>query len=179
MTSDYVIVSIICPEVGNGEYIILLKSCGLSVSGFEDTEGVLPSVPFGRGNRVNIILCIFSCFPSCNDRMTFFRLLDFQAAFDKRLASWKNENDKLTRDACTSLLKLLKQEHLDPILEKLHGGEGAQVSFEDIIQGYNRLEQDFKVKAIGAKDVSAAVFFEFHPVKSCKVLTSKRKRGKF
>ena len=97
MTSDYVIVSIICPEVGNGEYIILLKFGGRSVSGFEDIEGVLPSVPFGRGNRVNIILCIFSCFPSCNDMMTFFRLLDFQAALDKRLASWKNDNDKLTR----------------------------------------------------------------------------------
>ena len=135
MTSHYAIVSIICPEVGNGEYIILLKFGGCSVSGFEDIEGVLPNVPFGRGNRVNIILCIFSCFPSCNDMMTFFfRLLDFQAALDKRLASWKNENDKLTRDACTSLLKRLKQEHLDPILEKLHGGEGAQVSFEDIIQ---------------------------------------------
>ena len=72
MTSHYVIVSIICPEVGNGEYIILLKFGGRSVSGFEDIEGVLPSVPFGRGNRVNIILCIFSCFPSCNDMMTFF-----------------------------------------------------------------------------------------------------------
>ena len=106
-------------------------------------------------------------------------MLDFQAAFDKRLASWKNENDKLTRDACTSLLKLLKKEHLGPVLEKLHGGEGAQVSFEDIIQGYNRLEQDFKVRAIGPKDVSAAVFFEFHPVKSFKVLTSKTKRGTF
>ena len=91
----------------------------------------------------------------------FFRLLDFQVAFDKRLDSWKNENDKLTRDACTSLLKLLKKEHLGPVLEKLHGGEGAQVSFEDIIQGYNRLEQDFKVRATGAKDVSAAVFFNF------------------
>ena len=97
MTSDYVIVSIICPEVGNGEYIILLKFGGRSVSGFEDIEGVLPSVPaFGRGNRVNIILCIFSCFPSCNDMMTFFPF-DFQAAVDKRLASWKNDNDKLTR----------------------------------------------------------------------------------
>lgn len=104
-------------------------------------------------------------------------MLDFQAAFDKRLASWKNENDKLTRDACTSLLKRLKQEHLDPILEKLHGGEGAQVSFEDIIQGYNRLEQDFKVRAIGAKDVSAAVFFEFHPVKSL-LLRQKEERFK-
>ena len=125
MTSDYVIVSIICPEVGNGEYIILLKLGGRSVSNFEDIEGVLPSVPFGRGNRVNIILYLFSCFPSCNDTMTFFHLLDFQAALDKRLASWKNENDKLTRDDCTSLLKRLKQEYLDPILEKLHGGEGA------------------------------------------------------
>lgn len=104
-------------------------------------------------------------------------MLDFQAAFDKRLASWKNENDKLTRDACTSLLKRLKQEHLDPILEKLHGGGGAQVSFEDIIQGYNRLEQDFKVRAIGAKDVSAAVFFEFHPVKSL-LLRQKEERFK-
>ena len=44
MTSDYVIVSIICPEVGNGEYIILSKFGGRSVSGFEDIEGVLPSV---------------------------------------------------------------------------------------------------------------------------------------
>ena len=110
--------------------------------------------------------------------MTFFRLLDFQAAFDKQLASWKNENDKLTRDACTSLLKRLKQEHLDPILEKLHGAKGAHVLFEDIIQDYNRLEQDFKVRATGAKDVSAAVFFEFHLVKNLKVLTSKTKRGK-
>ena len=109
----------------------------------------------------------------------FFRLLDFKAAFDKRLASWKNENDKLTRDAWTSLLKRLKQEHLDPILEKLHGGEGAQVSFEDIIQGYNRREQDFKVRAIGANDVSAAVFFEFNQVKSSKVVTSKTKRATY
>ena len=68
---------------------------------------------------------------------------------------------------------------LDPILEKLHGGEGAQVSFEDIIQGYNRLEQDFKVRAIGANDVSAAVFFEFNQVKSSKVVTSKTKRATY
>ena len=123
--------------------------------------GASPPPPTGRRNRVNIILCTFSCFPSWNDMMTFFPFAWFQVAFDKRLASWKNENDKLTRDACTSLLKLFKQEQLDPILEKLHGGEGAQVSFENIIQGYNRLKQDFKVRATGAKDVSAAVFFNF------------------
>ena len=48
-----------------------------------------------------------------------------------------------------------------------------------LFKGYNRLEQDFKVRAIGAKDVSAAVFFEFHPVKSFKVLTSNTIRGTF
>ena len=72
MTSDYVIVLIICTEVENDEYIILLKFGGRSVRGFEDIEGVLSSVPPGSRNRVNIILCIFSCFPSCNDMMTFF-----------------------------------------------------------------------------------------------------------
>ena len=36
--------------------------------------------------------------------------------------------------------------------------------FEDIVAGYNRIEQDYKARATGAKDVCAAVFFEFHPV---------------
>ena len=44
MTSDYDIVLIICPEVGNDEYIILLKFGGRSVSGFADIERVLSSV---------------------------------------------------------------------------------------------------------------------------------------
>lgn len=83
---------------------------------------------------------------------------------DKRLASWQRENENLTREACTGLLKRLKEEHLDPILARLHGEGGAKVSFEDIIQGYNKIEQDYKVRVIGAKDVCAAVFFEFHPV---------------
>ena len=59
MTSDYVIVLIICPEVGNDEYIILLKFGGRSVSGFADIERVLSSVPPGRRNRVNHKLFIF------------------------------------------------------------------------------------------------------------------------
>jgi len=36
--------------------------------------------------------------------------------------------------------------------------------FEDIVAGYNRFEHDYKAGATGAKDVCAAVFFEFHPV---------------
>ena len=152
MTSDYVIVSILCPEVGNGEYIILSKFGGRSVSGFEDIEGVLPSVlPPGRRNRVNIILYIVSCFRSCNDMMTFFRLLDFQAAFDKQLASWKNENDKLTRDACTSLLKRLKQEHLDPILETLHGGKVYKSHLRTLFKGTTDLSRTSKCEPLELK----------------------------
>ena len=95
----------------------------------------------------------------------------FQETSDKRLASWQRENENLTREACTGLLKRLKEEHLDPILARLHGEGGAKVSFEDIIQGYNKLEQDYKVRVIGAKDVCAAVFFEFHPVKKNTIFT--------
>ena len=88
----------------------------------------------------------------------------FQEALDKKLASWQSENERLTRESCTSLLKQLKKEHLDPVLAQLHGEGGAKVKFEDIVAGYNRIEHDYKSRATGAKDVCAAVFFEFHPV---------------
>ena len=87
-----------------------------------------------------------------------------QATLDKKLASWQFENEKSTREDCTVLLKQLKEQHLDPVLTRLRGEEGARVSFEDIIQGYKGIEEDYKVRAIGAKDVCATVFFEFHPV---------------
>lgn len=92
----------------------------------------------------------------------FFHI--FQEALDKKLASWQSENERQTRESCTSLLKQLKTEHLDPVLAQLQGQEGAKVKFEDIVAGYNRIEHDYKARATGAKDVCAAVFFEFHPV---------------
>ena len=100
----------------------------------------------------------------------------FQEALDKKLASWQNENESLTRESCTSLLKQLKKEHLDPVLAQLHGEGGARVMFEDIVAGYNRIEHDYKARATGAKDVCAAVFFEFHPVNegfTSKMITDK------
>lgn len=95
-----------------------------------------------------------------------------QATFDKRLASWHFENEKSTREACNVLLKQLKEQHLDPVLAQLHGEEGARVSFEDIIQGYKGIEEDYKVRAIGAKDVCATMFFEFHPVTTFLIIRS-------
>jgi len=35
---------------------------------------------------------------------------------------------------------------------------------EDVVAGYNRIEHDYKARATGAKDVCAAVFYEFQPV---------------
>jgi len=88
----------------------------------------------------------------------------FQEALDKNLASWQSENERLTRESCTSLLKQLKKEHLNPVLAQLYGQGGAKVMPEDVVAGYNRIEHDYKARATGAKDVFAAVFFEFHPV---------------
>ena len=88
----------------------------------------------------------------------------FQEALGKKLSSWQSENERLTRESCTRLLKQLKKKHLDPVLVRLHGRGGAKVTFEDIVAGCNRIEHDYKARATGAKDACAAVLFEFHPV---------------
>ena len=87
-----------------------------------------------------------------------------QSFADREYATWQTENDQFTREACDALLKQLKKQHLDPILDQLHGKEGAKVMFDDIVAGYKKIEQDYKARATGAKQVCAAVFFEFHPV---------------
>ena len=94
--------------------------------------------------------------------LLFVFFLIFQEALDKKLASWQSKNEMLTRESCTSLLQLLKKEHLDQVLAQLHGQGGSKP--EDIVAGYNRIELDYKARATGAKDVCAAVFSEFHPV---------------
>ncbi|PFX12761.1 Guanylate-binding protein 6 [Stylophora pistillata] len=63
----------------------------------------------------------------------------------------QTENDQFTREACNALLKQLKKQHLDPILAQLHGKEGAKVTFDDILAGYNKIEQDYEDRATGAK----------------------------
>lgn len=80
-----------------------------------------------------------------------------------KLIAWQTENAKLTRELCNDLLTQLKQNHLDPVLRRLQGKEAAKMSFEEVITGYNKIKEDYHNSAIGAKDVIAAVFFEFHP----------------
>lgn len=80
------------------------------------------------------------------------------------LNSWQGENTRLTKENCHQLLIRLKEQQLDPVLTRLRGKDGAKVSFAEIMACYSAIEQGYKLKAIGAKDVCAQVFFEFHPV---------------
>ena len=111
------------------------------------------------------VLFLVLCMGSCYFTSTYFiiRFLH-QTSCDEALQSWLRENESLTRQACDALLKELKKEHLDPVLDRLLGQGGAEVSFDDIIQGYERIKQSFDARAPGAKDVCAAMFYEFHPV---------------
>jgi len=80
-----------------------------------------------------------------------------------KLKSWLTDNETKTRQSCKDLLEQLKRTHLDPVLQQLRGKEAAKVSFDDVIDGYTRIKDDYYKSAKGAKDVIAAVFFEFHP----------------
>ncbi|XP_078366581.1 uncharacterized protein LOC144650716 isoform X2 [Oculina patagonica] len=97
-----------------------------------------------------------------------------------KLNTWLTENEAQTRQFCKDLLGKLKRIHLDPVLQKLQGKEAAEVSFDDVISGYSRIKDDYHSSAKGAKDVIAAVFFEFHPelmpgiLKQLKVFDEKR-----
>jgi len=83
-----------------------------------------------------------------------------------KLKSWLADNETKTRKSCKDLLGQLKRTHLDPVLQQLRGKEAAKVSFDDVIDGYTRIKDDYYKSAKGAKDVIAAVFFEFHPVRN-------------
>lgn len=88
---------------------------------------------------------------------------ELMESMNKALKRWQNENNRLTKEQCHRMLKALKEEHLDPVLRKLSGKDGASVSFAQIIGGYSAIEQGFKRDARGAKDICAQVFYEFHP----------------
>lgn len=65
------------------------------------------------------------------------------------------------KESCKELLFRLKKLHLDPVLEKLQGRGGAKVSFEDILNAYEEIKDDYGKLAKSAEDVIAAVFFEY------------------
>lgn len=99
-----------------------------------------------------------------HDCLLLIRLFFLQNSTDEKLQFWKGENASVTRTFCQDLLEKLQIEHLDPIIERVRGPDGAKVRYIDIINGWDKIKTDFVLKAVGAKDVRAEVFFEFNQV---------------
>lgn len=70
----------------------------------------------------------------------------------------------MTRSACEELLKELKRKHLDPALAKLRGKDRTSWSFKGIDNFISRIEKEYRNRAVGASNVRAEVFHEFHEV---------------
>ena len=64
------------------------------------------------------------------------------------------------------MLERLKNEHLDPILKRVGGPDGAKVSYGEIMGGWSKIKTDFTSKAVGAKDVMADVFLKYNQVRN-------------
>ena len=72
-----------------------------------------------------------------------------------------------TRQFCKDLLDQLKIVHLDPVFQRLQGRGATEVSFDDIIGGYQRIKDEYNKSAKGAEDVIAKVFVQLHAVRHC------------
>lgn len=70
------------------------------------------------------------------------------------------------------MLGRLKVEHLDPVLERVGGPDGAKVNYGEIMNGWSKIKTDFNSKAVGAKDVRANVFFKYNQVKNDAISTT-------
>ncbi|XP_068757929.1 guanylate-binding protein 4-like [Montipora capricornis] len=87
---------------------------------------------------------------------------ELKESVEKKLTSWLTDNEVKTRQFCKDLLSQLKRLHLDPLFVQLQEGGAAKVSFDDIIDGYQRIKDEYNESAKGAKDVIAKVFVELH-----------------
>ncbi|XP_020604337.1 guanylate-binding protein 2-like [Orbicella faveolata] len=79
------------------------------------------------------------------------------------LKRWHEKNQRRTKEGCQELLQDLRKKHLDPILQRLTGPNGAAVSFDQIEGSFLAIERDFKKLARGARDVCAQEFYKFQP----------------
>jgi len=93
------------------------------------------------------------------------RFFYLQEHMENDLKRWHEENQRRTREGCQELLQDLRKKHLDPILQRLTGPNGATVSFDQIEGSFLAIERNFKKLAKGARDVCAQEFFKFQPVR--------------
>ena len=83
---------------------------------------------------------------------------------EDKLKALQERNNNLTREECVALLKRLKKEILGPVLAPLDTKRGSSVSFTDISDGYSAVQEGFRSRCRGAKDVCDRVYREILPV---------------
>lgn len=85
-----------------------------------------------------------------------------QKSFEEKLSFWNGKNDLETQKKCEDLLKKLKKEHFDPVLQRVGRLNSSKVTYGEIIEGWSRIKKEFNSKAVGAKNARADVFFKFN-----------------
>ena len=64
----------------------------------------------------------------------------------------QRENDKLTEERCSDLMKALRMEHLDPVLKDLDADYNEFLVLDDCLRtAYRKLDSEFRQKAPGSK----------------------------
>ncbi|KAJ7380928.1 hypothetical protein OS493_004515 [Desmophyllum pertusum] len=128
-----------------------------------DGEKILTSHEFATAGSTTIFKEETEWITSDNTKMYAKELQDEEI---KRLGSWKSKNDRLTKVTCEQLLEKLKREHFDPVLRRLLEAGGTNVSYRAIDNGCSKIEEEYKTRAVGAQNVRAEVFYEFHKVET-------------
>lgn len=80
------------------------------------------------------------------------------------MSEWKNKNDALTKQSCEKYLEELKRKYFDPVLARVRGPSRSSVSYKEFDDACAKIDKDYKAYAVGAKNVRAQVFREFHEV---------------
>ena len=62
------------------------------------------------------------------------------------------------------MIEDLQKKYLDPIFQKLTEEEAHNLSFQDVVSAYDELKNEYKARAVGAKDIIAEVFSKLHSV---------------
>ena len=91
--------------------------------------------------------------------------MNSKVSIERKLTAWEAENEGQTREWCKVVISVIECEHLDPVIQRLQGKDAAEVSFKDVIDGYNKIKEDYFSSTRGARNVISTVFFEFHQVR--------------
>ena len=103
----------------------------------------------------NIVFVMDATAPYFVCKLFLFTLKNFyyQEFAEETESEWLRQNNELTTTRCRDLLEALRVQILDPVLERLTGSEIAMVSCEDLYFAYKSVEEEFKLKSEGPRNL--------------------------